>query len=677
MPVACGRPGSRVLDGDGDPVAPVLALRLPSRTSLPLLAERIAREVRAVIDPARPWRFDGKPLAPEDVFVLSRTAAEGRVVGAALRAAGVPHAFFKEDGLFQTDEAREIRTLLAAIDDPNDRARRLSAWLTPFFGLPLGAVERARSLPSTHPYVARLHAWRKLAEARDFERLFQTIVAESGVVRREILLGDGERDLTNTLHVFELLLEHARSTRATLRDLVRALSGLIAKTRMPPGIDGNVQRLESERRAVQIMTIHKAKGLEAAVVFVVGGWSRAPEGTVRTVHEGDTRLAWVGAMPPDVKQRAVQEEGEEDQRLMYVALTRARARLVLPLVTRDGGPTKLQGAYEPVNRRVGDLVAAGSPLVTVEDVTPPAPAAAVHASLPANDVTPGGPWSPSQALLVDREMLVDYADLRARHAGPSTTSYSRLRDAARWHVAPEALRADKGADAIDEVPGATLRASRASGVFVHEVLERIPLASFAAPFDAWRSLDGVASLFDEMVAVHRVDPEQRAHAERLVWRAYATPLTLPDGARLARLADAANAVREMEFVYPVEAVSGCGARGAPTFVRGSIDLAFDHEGLTYFVDWKTDSLATYDPARLDAHVRDHYEDQVELYTLAVVKLLGIRGPEEHAARFGGLLYAFLRGLEGDGRGLWRARPAWQDVVAWEDALRARRPARRP
>ena len=66
------------------------------------------------------------------------------------------------------------------------------------------------------------------------------------------------------------LVEGTRATRATLRDLVNALTGLIGKTRMPLGIDGNVQRLESERRAVQIMTVHKAKGLEFPVVAILG-----------------------------------------------------------------------------------------------------------------------------------------------------------------------------------------------------------------------------------------------------------------------------------------------------------------------------------------------------------------------------------------------------------------------
>jgi exodeoxyribonuclease V beta subunit len=216
----------------------------------------------------------------------------------------------------------------------------------------------------------------------------------------------------------------------------------------------------------------------------------------------------------------------------------------------------------------------------------------------------------------------------------------------------------------------------------------VPLASFASSSrDAWRGRPEVAALFDEAMAVHRVDAAQREHAEQLVWTAYTTPLAMPGGAALARLADAARVVREMDFVFPVTASSSLSdspsasapsaavpepERARPVYVRGSLDLAFEHGTLTYFADWKTDALASYEPAALGRHVEAHYIDQVHLYALAVVKLLGVATREQYEARFGGLLYVFLRGLDAAGRGLWSARPTWEQVLAWEDALRARR-----
>jgi exodeoxyribonuclease V beta subunit len=684
VPVTSGRPDRTLVDGAGRPPSPVCALRFDGSLSMAHLGAWIAREARSVTSPARPWRLDGRPLDYGDLFVLTRTGREGREIGRALRAAGVPHAFYKEDGLFQTQEAKDLRALLSAIDEPDDAGRRVAAWLTPFFGLPLAEVERARGLSAAHPLAARLYAWKGLADARDFDRLFQSIVRDSGFVRREIFFADGERDLTNTLHLLELLTERARSGRVTLRDLVQELSGLIAKTRLPLDIEGNMQRLESDRSAVQIMTIHKAKGLEAPVVFVAGGlYSGGGDGErVRVYHDEGRRLAWVGSPSPDVKSTIEREEREEEQRLMYVALTRAMGRLYLPCVLNaDGEPKPLRGPYDPVNRRVAALMKEGDPMFPAESVDAAALAPIDHARGDA------APWTPAAELLREDHEEPAYAALRERHAAAVVTSYTRLRgerpaQRVAWVEQLESRRAEKAVAAVDDLPITTLRAARASGIFLHELLERVPLASFAQAghLAGWRAREDIVALVDEAIAAHRIEPAQREHAEELVWTAYTTPVGLPGGARLGSFSRAGAVSREMEFVYPIprRAHPALGAPGADAplrvahgYVRGSLDLAFEHDGLTYFADWKSDSLASYAPDALSRHVAAHYAEQAKLYALAVVRLLGVRSRAEHEARFGGLLYCFLRGFSAAG-GLWSARPGWDEIVAWDESLRARR-----
>jgi hypothetical protein len=147
----------------------------------------------------------------------------------------------------------------------------------------------------------------------------------------------------------------------------------------------------------------------------------------------------------------------------------------------------------------------------------------------------------------------------------------------------------------------------------------------------------------------------------MVWAAFTTPMTLPDGQRLDGLARAERHAREMDFVYPLPG-------SEQGFVRGSLDLAFDLGGKTYFVDYKSDTLASYALPALEAHVRSHYEDQIRLYSIAVARLLGVCDAAAHERRFGGILYVFLRGLDTDDRGLWSARPGWDDFVVWQRDL---------
>ena len=143
-------------------------------------------------------------------------------------------------------------------------------------------------LPDSNPLIKRLRDWNELAGKRRFETLFTKILDESGIIRRELFLRDDERALTNYLHIFEVLLEDARTVGRDLTDLVATLTAYIQQTRKPPGEDGNIQRLESDRAAVQIMTIHKSKGLEAAVVFLYGGFGRFRASGIHEYHRRRT-----------------------------------------------------------------------------------------------------------------------------------------------------------------------------------------------------------------------------------------------------------------------------------------------------------------------------------------------------------------------------------------------------
>ncbi len=114
------------------------------------------------------------------------------------------------------------------------------------------------------------------------------------------------------------------------------------------------------------------------------------------------------------------------------------------------------------------------------------------------------------------------------------------------------------------------------------------------------------------------------------------------------------------------------------FIKGYIDAVFVHQGRSYVLDWKSDLLPEYDPASLAAHVGDAYRIQAELYTLAVLKLLGIDREERYEAEFGGVVYCFLRGLPARGGpnkrgtdGIYFRRATFAEVLNSEVALRRR------
>src|SRR5205814_8462107 len=111
------------------------------------------------------------------------------------------------------------------------------------------------------------------------------------------------------------------------------------------------------------------------------------------------------------------------------------------------------------------------------------------------------------------------------------------------------------------------------------------------------------------------------------------------------------------------------ADGGRVVVRGSLGVAFEHEGRTHFVDWKSDTLPSYGSEALHRRVDEHYDAQRKLYALAIAKLLGIASEADYEARFGGILYCFLRGFSPEGQGLWAERPSWRELMAWAEDVR--------
>ena len=166
--------------------------------------------------------------------------------------------------------------------------------------------------------------------------------------------------------------------------------------------------------------------------------------------------------------------------------------------------------------------------------------------------------------------------------------------------------------------------------------------------------------------------------------AWTSPVRLRDGATLTGLARAwPRIVREMEFLYPIPErwhprldmiAAGAASHGRfrveRGFIRGFVDLVFEHDGLAYLVDWKSDSLPRWDAGFVAAHVERNYRLQARFYSLALVKVLGVHDEAGYRARFGGFLYCFLRGMRagGGGHGTYFECPSWATILTWEEEL---------
>ncbi len=130
--------------------------------------------------------------------------------------------------------------------------------------------------------------------------MFDRLLHASGLVYRELFLSGSERQLTNYLHIFEILLARANANRLALPEIIALLEDYVSERASPEVEDGNVQRLESERDAVSVITVHMSKGLEAGVVVLFGGLGKPPERRdVFVYHEGMERRFAIGKVARD------------------------------------------------------------------------------------------------------------------------------------------------------------------------------------------------------------------------------------------------------------------------------------------------------------------------------------------------------------------------------------------
>jgi exodeoxyribonuclease V beta subunit len=700
-PVECGRTDLIVHGSARGSVTPVCVFRFHTEDKISAvhlrreLGRRIAQEIRGLLTEEAALHLasnsTNEKVQARDIFILTVSHRDGEEIGVYLREAGIPHAFYKQEGLFQRPEALDVRDLLAAIDQPQDRSRRFRAWLTPFFVVPLRALPDCGELPPDHALMERLLSWQELAGRRAYEELFARLLDDTGLVRRQLFLQESERELTNYLHLFEILLEEAQNRGLEIAELVNCLQAYIDKVHQPAGENSNVQRLESERSAVQIMTMHGCKGLEAAVVFLYGGLGTAGrDGDLHEYHRDGRAILHVGP-DAEVKERADEEREQEYQRLLYVAVTRARGRLYLWHL--DGNwPSSWSGCYKLLNQRLTTVLGetgSHSPLFTIEEVESPS-----RASEPAADTerpdeqdsgnlarlsswTPeNGPWS------LDGEAV--FARLRKEHAAFDVTSYTRMKRKHGGFQSPleaEEFKEDAARFAPHWLAEQGLPGGAATGTFLHEVIERVRLPSLgeAAGLADWCAKEEIAELFRICALRHGIDDKYCSESQRIIYQALTASIPLGENV-VPGLGCCERTLREVEFLYPYPERTHPPLDQLPAgkwqiergFIKGFIDFVFEFEGRVYVVDWKSDILPNYDSEMVRAHIDRNYTIQVQLYALALARMLEIHCESDYDRRFGGLLYCFLRGMRADdaASGTYFLPPTWRTLLEYEATLRA-------
>ncbi len=634
--------------------------------------------------------IDGRPLQPGDIAVLVRAHHEAARIRDALAEAGIPAVAAGRHSLFATDEALELHALLLSLRHGADDGRLRTALATVLIGMTAHDIAALdRDGPALHD--ARLQAlqWRERLQRGGVLALVNTLCAANAA--RLFGLLDGERRVSNYLQLAEQLQEVQTRTLG-LAGLIDWLAHAIAEA------DGQDEtqllRLESDARRVQVVTLHKSKGLEYPLVFMpfaaIGGKARSPGRHLTVSEAGQRVLHWnlPRAHPgwSDAVDAWKQAQAAEDARLLYVGLTRASHGLWLATGNFHGHDTT------PLGAMLGDV---DSLLASIDG------GIALDERVPADQPV----WLPPEsdsvvppARRVRRSLASDwwiYSFTQLRHADGGHSVSAAATEA-------PAAAADEPAQDVpvaeDDAGGAfdALLGGSRFGNVLHAALERVDFAAWAP----WRPGDeappGETRILVEALRGEGYGSDHLDAGTGLMTSLIGRTLTvpLPEGGALCSLPPQARRA-EIEFHFtmnrtPVPALlallhrhglvtarSGFGLRQRlEGLMTGKIDLTYVRDDRWYVLDYKSNRLARYDAAGIaDAMTQGEYDLQALIYTLALHRWLRfrLRDAYEYARDFGGIRYLFCRGLDGSGINGIHAQRFAPALVEALDALFAGRP----
>ena len=284
----------------------------------------------------------GEPVSteqvrPRHIAVLVRTNRNAAQVREALGELGVPAVINGAGSVFGTAPATDWLRLLEALERPMSPLRAHSAALTCFIGWSPEEVAAADE-EAWEDIHRRLHDWARVIRLRGVAALMETIGLVEGLPKRILVREDGERWLTDLRHVGQLLHAETSGEQLGITALAAWLRRRIAESVDDTADEERSRRLESDAEAVQVLTIHRSKGLEFPFVYLPFLWEPGftPKGehpvSFHDPEAGDIRtidVALQGNTYQDHKRLSLVEQRGEDLRLAYVALTRARHQAVI------------------------------------------------------------------------------------------------------------------------------------------------------------------------------------------------------------------------------------------------------------------------------------------------------------------------------------------------------------
>ncbi|MGQ4277151.1 exodeoxyribonuclease V subunit beta [Pseudidiomarina sp. E22-M8] len=637
-------------------------------------------------------------LKPKDIAILVANGFQAGLIRQALRRRSLGSVYLSErDSVFAGRLAMDVYTLLDACAHPRDPSRLRGVLGCELLGLGLTEISVITDQELRWDNFAEQFADYHVAwQQQGVLAMLQQLLHDFDVPARLLAKTNGERELTDVLHLAELLQQQAQLVEGhhgLLRFMVEHIEQAQEDNNRANSTELQV-RLESDAELIQVITIHKSKGLQYPLVFLpfISRGRNDKVSFPQRYHDADGKLCMaLDNQNAEIVERIKDENFAEELRKLYVAVTRAQYATFIGIADYKTRSNSAVNYLFKHSTRVQD----GEPSNINKRADPE-----LHEF-----------ELPKVSKNVDLANVLTRTDYVSQVAEPPhyhvcqmpeghrfeawwVASYSALRygewiasDDADGGNLLEALHEDQ-AEVVEQPEAATIHSfprGATPGTFLHGLLED-------AGNDGFATVAAELDKLDAWIAQRTISAPWNEHQRTLqqwLFDYLHTSFELAN-TESCRLVDLTDYQAEPEFWFPAHHVDAeqldqlvrnhvLPEHGRPRvlattlngMLKGFIDLVFEWQGKYYVADYKSNYLGANDGAYLPEKMRDkilesRYDMQFVIYTLALHKLLKSRlGNYHYDTHVGGAVYLFLRGHKAASGGAFFHRPSRQLIEQLE------------
>jgi exodeoxyribonuclease V beta subunit len=646
-------------------------------------------------------------LTGGDIAVLVRSHKQAELISSKLLQHGIFSVQSSQASVYESPQAVELERVLLAIAEPSREPLIKAALATDLFGFDASALALLnQDEAALNQQIEQFNGYHKLWRERGFTTLFRQLLSQRAVAQRLLTFADGERRLTNLLHLGELIQQQEQSHQPGMCGLTNWLS---QQRREPPRQhEASQLRLESDENLVQILTIHKSKGLEFPVLFCPFLWdgrlhNQDKKNSTFTFHAADSGEAQLELGSEEIETHrslAIAEEMAENLRLLYVALTRAKYRCYISwgniksaeysamswLLHPPADPAQsnainqMASAFKKLGHAGIELRLKNLAVELAGDLRVDS-ASNEGASRYRDDKREGKQLTARafKQLITSNRRLTSFSalaagvesDLPDYDAHTSRGTNQQQPQQANGFTFPRGARAGSALHDMFEHHNFTQQAEEPLAELATTTLQRYGFSDEWQPIACQMVNQTLDTALDKTTSIKlRELPNQ----QRLNELEFCFPLSSLSGKALQQLLIEHQFAQHEAIAQAIQHLNFKQIRG---FLKGFVDLIFEADGRFYLVDYKSNWLGNQyedygSDAMTEAMAEHSYYLQYLLYVVALHRYLGERLADYHyESHFGEVYYLFIRGMSpgSSETGIYRDRPSLALVEALDQLFR--------